>query len=138
MTALGTPFSLATASTTSRSSLLMLFAASGTTLRPAAFFPVFDSAARIFITYLRLYGSFLAALLGSAFLVFAPRGGKAERGIVRCETRLRDVRVHDRHRSVVLLDDDAIALDFLDRAVEAAAAVQRQVHVDLHSLPEEA
>src|SRR5215510_8977164 len=128
MTPFGTPFSLATASTTSNSSLLMTFAPSGTTLRPNDFFPVFDSAARMFID------SFLPALFRRTFLVFAARRREAERRVVRCEARLGDVRVRDRHRLAVLLDRDAVALDVPDRAVEPAAAVERQVDVDLHGL----
>src|SRR5690348_12866122 len=143
MTALGTPFSLATASTTSRSSLLMLLAGSGIALRPADFLLVFDSAARMFITILRLLGSLFPALLGAVFpgrtfLILATRGGKAERCVIRRDTRLGDVRVGDRDGRTVLLDHDAVADDLLDLSVEPPASIQRQIDVDLHRLADEA
>src|SRR5882724_760263 len=100
MTFLSTPFSLATASTTSNSSLLMLLApASGSRRTDCLIFGIFYFLAFVYL----------------AWFFFQ----------LRHQPRLMDVAVRDVDTHSILFQRDDFASHREDRSLEAAAAIQR-------------
>src|SRR5690606_19169483 len=118
MTSLGTPFSLATASTTSNNSLLIDFDSRAT-------------AAAVSLV-------FRTALARSGVLIPGACSADSECHVIRHQPGLDHVDVADRHFAAVLVEHDAISIDADDPALESMAAVERHTGAHLGRTADEA
>src|ERR1700752_2857062 len=139
MTSLSTPFSLATASTTNNSSLLIAELSSkfsvpfarptinSTSFPRGEWRPIFSTSPVLATASSPILDLARHSFPGLPALVALSR----RRRELRHQLRLVDVRLRNAHRLAILLEHDRRILYCEDRALEPPPTVDRQVHFQL-------